>query len=237
MLSKEEICHDLGTEADLKACCQHNVGCWEVLLQITRNSIQQFVTVLYQDDNAKVDGFGGHRQCKDKLQGLPAGVCSVGVSYNWQEDPPSSVDCLQFGLTRLCSLSYTAAAEVSLLHLTVLLFHRYLDGACTMFGFWVRSNYRLQLILKFAVAVNRSRESLQWLEYSRVTGESRQWASSKSCSAAVTVLQNTSTRYMEKYFQFLQSGKYQTFLFLIWPLGIHTGREVQSGIRFRSISK
>ena len=148
------------------------------------------------------------------------------------------VDCLQFGLTRLCSLSYTAAAaEVSLLHLTILLFHQYLDGACTMFGFWVRSNYRLQLILKFAVAVNRSRESLQWLEYSRVTGESRQWASSKSCSAAVTVLQNTSTRYMEKYFQFLQSGKYQTFLFLIWLLGIHTDREVQSGIRFRSISK
>ena len=41
-----------------------------------------------------------------------------------------------------------------------------------MFGFWVRSNYRLQLTLKFAVAVNRSSDLSMCL--TAVTGESLQ---------------------------------------------------------------
>ena len=106
MLSKEEICHDLGAEA-LTQTWRH-VGCWEVLLQFTRNSIQKFVTVLYQDDNAKVDGFVDADSAKTSYKVFRQEFArSVWVSID--KKAGALVDCLrsQFELTRLFSLSYT----------------------------------------------------------------------------------------------------------------------------------
>ena len=77
MLSKEEICHDLGTEADLKAC-------W-LLRGASTNHAELDTTICHSSlPGRQCEGgrVGGHRQCKDKLQGFPAGVCSLGVSYN-----------------------------------------------------------------------------------------------------------------------------------------------------------